>query len=295
MPLASVEERRVVGTLYLVGTPIGNLEDITFRAARVLGEVHLIAAEDTRHSGRLLKRYGITTRQVSFHGHSPERRLQMILDELETHDVALISDAGMPAVSDPGADLVRGALERGFPVEVIPGPSAITSAVAISGLVDAGFLFAGYPPRRKRERQVFLRNLPLSDYPVVLFESPHRLLSTLEDLRSVVPEVQVAVCRELTKLYEEVVRGSAGEVLQHFQEHAPRGEFVLVLGRVTAAADVAESDVEAIARRLLTEGFSASAAARELASLTDLPRSEAYSLLMKVMNEMGREDRESGH
>jgi 16S rRNA (cytidine1402-2'-O)-methyltransferase len=276
-----------VGTLYLVGTPIGNLEDITYRAVRVLGEVGLIAAEDTRHSGRLLKHYGIDTGLVSFHGHSPESRIEMLLRELEHRDVALITDAGTPAVSDPGASLVRAAVEHGFRVEVIPGPSAVTAAVAVSGLVDSSFIFAGYPPRRASDRREFFVRLGALGYPAVLFESPQRLFSSLRTLQETFPEVDLAVCRELTKLHEEVVRGTPTKVYQHFSETKPRGELVVVLGEASSLREVSEADHEQLARQLLAQNLSVSAAARELAKIGNIRRSDAYTVVMSVKKAIG--------
>lgn len=275
-----------MGTLYLVATPIGNLEDITYRAVRVLQEVDLIAAEDTRHSGRLLKQYGIETPLISFHGHSPESQMQRILKELERRDVALITDAGMPAVSDPGSQLVRAAVERNVRVEVIPGPSSVTAAVAASGLVDSGFLFAGYPPRRQGERARYFARLALASFPIVLFESPHRLRATLDDLRNAFPDASVAICRELTKLHETIVRGSIEDVHQHFQGETPRGEFVLVLAAVDSVQGTeSTTDAEVVARRLIEQGLSTSAAAREIAGVCGISRSDAYTLVMRIKDE----------
>lgn len=272
-----------MGTLYLVATPIGNLEDITYRAVRALREVDLVAAEDTRHTGRLLKHLEIDTRQLSFHGHSPESRIETLMEALGQGDVALVSDAGMPAVSDPGADLVRAAVERGYQVEVIPGPSAVTAAVALSGLVDSGFLFAGYPPRRRRERAAFLARLGLTGYPTVLFESPHRLPDTLRDLADAFPGVEIAVCRELTKLHESVVRGPVEDALRHFESERPRGEFVLVVAAPEAPDGELDSiDAETVARQLIAQGLPASAAAREVAGVCGLSRSDAYELVTRL-------------
>ena len=263
-----------MGVLYLVATPIGNLEDITLRALRILREVTLIAAEDTRHSGKLLKHYGVETPMLSYHEHSPPARLEAILTALETGDVALISDAGMPAISDPGAELLRAAVDKGFRVEVVPGPSAVTAAVALSGLVPAGFLFLGFPPRRSQERLVLFRSLARLPYPLVLYEAPHRLLATLADLETALGNRPVAVGRELTKLHEEVVRTTLAGAKERYANQSPRGEFALVVGPPESESTPLGPDAAAILlRERLRAGESLSAAARGVAKETGLPRS----------------------
>jgi 16S rRNA (cytidine1402-2'-O)-methyltransferase len=272
-----------MGTLFLIGTPIGNLEDMSFRAVRVLGEVALIAAEDTRHSGRLLKHFDIDTPMISFHGDSPPERIEEIIERLGKSDVALITDAGMPAISDPGAELVRAVADAGFDVVAIPGPSATTTAVALSGLVDSGFLFAGYPPRKSRDRVPFFTRVLGTGYPVVLFESPHRVVDCLADLASVYPELSIAICRELTKLHETVMRGPVHQVLAELGDPPPPGEYVLVLAASSnvAGEDVAE-DAASIARTLLAQGLSTSKVAREVARTCRINKSEAYELVLNL-------------
>ena len=196
-------------TLYVVGTPIGNLEDLSPRAARVLREVALVAAEDTRVTRRLLAHIGAHPRLVSFHEHNWRERLEQVLQALEEGDVALVSDAGMPGVSDPGRQLVAAAAARGIRVESVPGPSAVTTALAVSGLPADAFMFLGFLPRRRRERQEKLREAAASSLTLVLFEAPHRLRATLEDISAIFGDLPIAVCRELTKLHEEVFRGTA--------------------------------------------------------------------------------------
>jgi len=225
-----------MGTLYVVGTPIGNLEDLTLRAARVLGQVGLVAAEDTRVTRRLLNHLGIKVRMTSYHRHNWERRLPVLLAALESGDVALVTDAGMPGVSDPGGELVAQAAARGYPVDVAPGPSAVTTAVALSGLVqyqirsqiDAdSFFFMGFLPRKARDRKARLENAESLGAPLVIFEAPHRVKAALKDILSTLGNRDIAVCREMTKLYQEVFRGTVSGALDHFNE--PRGEFVLVV------------------------------------------------------------------
>ena len=214
-------------TLYIVGTPIGNLEDLTPRAARILAEVSLVAAEDTRVTRRLLSHLGIRPRTTSFHQHNWREKMDGVLAELAEGDVALVTDAGMPGISDPGSELVVAAAEAGFNVEVVPGPSAVTAALALSGFSGDAFLFLGFLPRRKIDRLAALREASMSAVPLVLFEAPHRLRATLADLDTVFGGRQLAVCRELTKLHEEVFRGAAAQALDHFA--LPRGEVVLVV------------------------------------------------------------------
>ena len=285
-----------LGTLYIVGTPIGNLEDLTPRAARILGEVSLVAAEDTRVSRRLLNHLGIRPRTTSFHQHNWRDKLGGVLAELAEGDVALVTDAGMPVVSDPGSELVAAAAQAGFKVEVVPGPSAVTAALALSGFSGDGFLFLGFLPRRKKDRQARLREASLSTVPLVLFEAPHRLRATLADLDAVMGDRPLAVCRELTKRHEEVFRGTAAQALEHFL--SPRGEVVVVVqGKQTeadrhpdeAAADDLAID-EDLRRRLLTlkqAEIKAKDAVAQVAETTGLAKNRVY----RVWVEMGREIR----
>lgn len=221
----------MVGTLYVVATPIGNLEDITLRALRVLQEVALIAAEDTRHTRKLLARYTIETPMLSFHKHSPPARLRELLQRLEAGEsIALVTDAGTPGISDPGAALVKAALESGIPVVPVPGPSAITAALSVSGFPAQRFRFEGFPPRKEGARTRFFEALQAEDAPIVLFESPYRLLKTLQTAHTVLGNRPVTVCREMTKQFEQIFHGTLGEAVAHYQQHAPRGEFVIIIG-----------------------------------------------------------------
>ncbi len=271
-----------MGTLYVVGTPIGNLEDITLRAARILAEVSLVAAEDTRVTRRLLNHLGLRTPLLSCHRHNWSQRLPELLAALEQGDVALVADAGMPAVSDPGAAVVQEAAARGFDVAVIPGPSAVTAALAVSGMSADSFLFLGFLPRRRRERQARLAEVADCRETLVIFEAPHRLQATLADLRQTLGNRQTAVCRELTKLHEEVRRGLVEDMQQQFA--TPRGEFVLV---VTGAGEKPEAaaDPEAV-RQLLQElredGAKARDAVKAVTATTGLSRQEVYRLWLET-------------
>ena len=220
-----------MGTLYVVGTPIGNLEDITLRAIRVLREVDLIAAEDTRVTRTLLKAHDIATPLVSFHEFSGPARVRQLVDRLASEDVALVSDAGMPGLSDPGFPLIRAAIESGVTVVPIPGPSAILTALVGSGLPMHAFAYHGFLPRKSGERKRFLASLADATITQVVFESPHRLVAALRDVVEVLgPDRPLAVGRELTKKFEELVRGPASEVLERFDRRPPRGEITLVIG-----------------------------------------------------------------
>ncbi|MSQ11312.1 MAG: 16S rRNA (cytidine(1402)-2'-O)-methyltransferase [Dehalococcoidia bacterium] len=279
-----------VGTLYLVGTPIGNLEDITLRALRVLREVGLIAAEDTRTTRKLLARYEIATPVTSYFTQNRRSKLPYLLQALAQKDVALVSEAGTPGVSDPGRELVAVAAENGFPVVSIPGPSAVTAAVAVSGFADArGFLFAGFLPSRAGERRralgLLARDVP-GGFSLVFLEAPHRLRVTLPDMRQALGDRRVVVCREMTKLHEEVFRGTLQEALAHF--HAPRGEFTLVVEGVaekgphdTAATGATEADARQLLARLREQGLSARDAVAQASTLTGMHRRDLYRLWLE--------------
>ncbi len=282
-----------MGTLYLVGTPIGNLEDITLRALRILKEVRLIAAEDTRQTRKLLGRYGIATPVVSFHAHSGPARLRQLLAALAEGDVALVSDAGMPGVSDPGAELVQAAARAGYPVVVVPGPSAVTAAAAVSGLVSDGFVFAGFLPRRQKERRERLAELADLPYPLIVFEAPHRLREMLRDALDVLGDRPVAVCRELTKHFEDVQRMTLSQAVAFYEQHEPRGEFVLVIAAHDGQSPPpSEESVRRLVADRLAAGEAPSVIARELARQTGLPRRELYRYAVTLRGEHEPAERE---
>ncbi|MEO8745654.1 MAG: 16S rRNA (cytidine(1402)-2'-O)-methyltransferase [Candidatus Dormiibacterota bacterium] len=214
--------------LYVVGTPVGNLEDVSARAVRILGEVGAIAAEDTRITARLLARHGIRKPLISYRAPVERRGLPRVMAELEQHDVALVSDAGTPTVSDPGQALVSAAWAAGHTVVPVPGPSAVTAALSIAGYGGPGFAFLGYLPRKPGEMRRLLATLDADLRPAVAFESPYRVKKSLAIIAEVMPERQVTVGRELTKLHEQVLRGTASEVLEALGDQA-RGEFTLVI------------------------------------------------------------------
>ncbi len=251
-------------TLYLVGTPIGNMEDITLRALRTLREVSLIAAEDTRTTGRLLQHHGIETPLVSFHEYSGEGRIAELVERLATGDVALVSDAGMPGLSDPGYRLVQAALEAGITVSPIPGPSAAVSALISSGLPTDSFLFLGFLPRQSKARRDALQEIATLPHTIVLYEAPHRLRALLEDIQAVLGERQLVVARELTKLYEEIWRGTPSAALEHFTEGAIRGEITLVIAGANPEELVWD---EAAVRRAMDEQLAQGLRRKEAAAI----------------------------
>ena len=221
-----------MGTLYLVGTPIGNLEDISPRALRVLGEVSLIASENPPRTQRLLARYDIHTpmmRYTDAYDRKKQERRQAVLSALAEGDVALVSEAGMPGLADPGYELLVEALDRGNPIVPIPGPTALTAALSVAGIECDRFVFLGFLPREAGPRRELLAAWASGPFALVAYEAPHRLLGTLAELDRLFGDRPMAAACELTKLYEEVRRGSPGEILAHFQAHAPRGEFTLVV------------------------------------------------------------------
>jgi len=269
-------------TLYVVATPIGNLEDITLRALRVLREVSLIAAEDTRTTRKLLSHYGIKARLTSYHEHNKKAKIPHILDALRHADVALVSEAGMPGVSDPGYDLVAAAAEAGVTVVAVPGPSAVVTALAVSGLPTRQFTYVGFLPRRRGERRRLLSTLATRPQTIVSLESPHRLLTTLADLLAVLDDRRIAVCRELTKLHEEVFRGRISEAIAHFQE--PRGEFTLVLEGAPQPAEAVTPPEAVLAalRQLRQQGIAPGQAVTQVAQQFGLPRRQVYRLWLQL-------------
>ncbi len=269
-----------VGTLYLVSTPIGNLEDISARALRILGEVQLIAAEDTRVTRKLLTHFDLHTRLVSYFEHNKLAKLDAILAALDAGDVALVSDAGTPALNDPGYELVRAALEAGHRVSPVPGPSSPIAALIASGLPTDSFLFLGYLPRTAAERKAALGKVADLPYTLIFLETPHRLLDSLRDLQGALGDRRLAVARELTKLHEEIWRGTIAEAIQHFSQ--PRGEFVLVLeGNRAETARWTEAELLGAIHKELERGETPSALAARLAESSGWRRREVYALTIK--------------
>ncbi len=230
-----------MGTLYLVATPIGNLEDISLRAVRVLREASLVAAEDTRQTHKLLERYEIhPPRLISYHEHNKISRLDDVLVALSAGDVALVSDAGTPGLNDPGYELVRAALAAGFEVSPVPGASAPLAALVASGLPTDGFVYLGYLPRRSSERRARLGEAASYPYTLIFLETPHRLLEALADIEAVLGDRPLVAARELTKLHEELLRGTVSSARAHFAQVEPRGEFTLVVGGAVSTEEIWE-------------------------------------------------------
>lgn len=269
------------GTLYVVATPIGNLEDLSPRALRVLGEVSLVAAEDTRVTRKLWARFDLHTPMTAYHSHSDPSRLQEILERLQRgDDVALVSDAGTPGVSDPGGLLIRAAIEAEVPVVPVPGPSAVLAALTGSGVDPTRFLFEGFLPRSRGDQRKVLEPLRALPHTLVFYEAPGRLAETLETLRAELGDRYCAVGRELTKKYEEFVRGPLSQVEAHFRAQEPRGECVVVVAGSSGGNALREEEsavtVEERLRELLAEGVSVRDAARMVAREKNLGRREVY-------------------
>lgn len=269
----------------MIATPIGNLEDITLRALRLLGSVRLIAAEDTRHTGRLLQHFKITTPQVAYHEHNKLARLDTILQALAEGDVALVSDAGTPAINDPGYELVVAAIAAGYAVVPVPGPAAPIAALIASGLPTDRWVFVGFLPSRGAARRAFLGEWAVLPATLICFEAPHRLRAALTDLLTVFGDRRMAAARELTKLHEEWIRGTISTVQTHFAAHNPRGEFTLVIDRgqaITTATVVDQGDWRITARQQLREladaGTSGPAAVKQIVKALGVPRNEVYAL-----------------
>jgi 16S rRNA (cytidine1402-2'-O)-methyltransferase len=271
-----------MGTLYVVGTPIGNLEDLSPRALRVLREVTLVAAEDTRKTGALFSRFDIHAPLTSYFEHNKLTKLEAILDALARGDVALVSEAGMPGLSDPGYELIRAAIQSGFPVVPIPGPVAAITALVASGLPTDSFTFLGFLPRKASERRRALQEVAAEQRTLVLYEAPHRLAECLADIESILGDRPIAVARELTKLHEEIYRGTVHGAREHFGDEV-RGEVTLVLGG--AAEESAKWDEERVRhalREALERGEDRKEAARQVAQLSGWPRREVYHLTFDI-------------
>jgi len=273
----------VSGILYLVGTPIGNFGDMTDRAREMLGTVDVVAAEDTRRTGRLLAHFGIEARMVSLFQGNEDRRTEELLKELRSdHDVAVVSDAGMPGLSDPGYQLVRASVDAGIEVRVVPGPSAVLSALVVSGLPTDRFVFEGFLPRRAGDRRMRLQSLVHDRRTVVLFESPHRLATLLRDVMDELGNRQVAIARELTKLHEEVIRGRTSDVLARLTDLELKGELVVVLEGSRRPEVVDQQELVGEARALVRAGMRKRDAASEVARKRGASANAIYESLVEA-------------
>jgi len=273
-----------MSNLYLVATPIGNLEDISLRALRILGEVKLIAAEDTRRTRHLLSAYGIKTPLTSYYEQNKKSKLPGLLKRLELEDIALVSEAGMPGISDPGYDFVLAAIERNIPVIAIPGASVLPTALAVSGLPADQFLYLGFLPRGKSDRRRLIESVATETRTVIAFEAPHRLLDSLSDLVEGLGDRSIAVCRELTKLHEEIFRGPISEAITHFSK--PRGEFTLVIAGYSGKRDnkkLTDFFVKEELHKLRSQGVTAKDAVAKLAIATRLPKKTIYKAWLELL------------
>ncbi len=266
--------------LYIVATPIGNLEDVTLRALGILREVKLIAAEDTRRTKQLLAAYDIETPLTSYHEHNKRSKLDYILNRLSEGDVALVSDAGMPGISDPGYELVVACIEGGIPVVPVPGPSVVITALAVSGLDTGKFVYLGFLPSKAGARQRLLKSVAGEAATIVVLESPHRLLPALNDMLAVLGDRKIAVCRELTKLHEEVFRGRISQATAHFTE--PRGEFTLVIEGKKEEKPRLTPAIKKQLQKMRRSGVAAKEAVASVSGETGVSKKELYRTWLKL-------------
>ncbi|MEO8893038.1 MAG: 16S rRNA (cytidine(1402)-2'-O)-methyltransferase [Coleofasciculaceae cyanobacterium] len=273
-----------MGTLYVVATPIGNLDDMTFRAVKILQSVDAIAAEDTRHTGKLLQHFQIKTPQISYHEHNRSQRLPELLEQLSAGTIALVTDAGIPGISDPGYELVKACIDAGIQVVPIPGASASLTALSAAGLPTDRFVFEGFLPASGKERQQRLESLPSEARTLIFYESPHRLRVSLRDLAAALGnDRQIVVARELTKLYEEFWRGTIEQAIAHYTQTEPRGEFTLVVaGAQLEMPTLSEDALKAELQQIMAQGVSRSQASRQLAQLTKVSRRQLYQLALAL-------------
>jgi 16S rRNA (cytidine1402-2'-O)-methyltransferase len=274
-----------MATLYLVATPIGNLEDMTFRAVRILQTVDLIAAEDTRHTGKLLHHFQIKTPQLSYHEHNRQQRIPELLSQLtQGKAIALVTDAGMPLISDPGYELVKACVEQGISVVPIPGANAAITALSAAGLATDKFVFEGFLPAKSKERRTHLETLQSEPRTIIFYESPHRLRDTLQDLGTILGKTrEIVLARELTKMHEEFWRGTIKDAIAHYTNREPQGEFTLVVaGAILETPQLSEAAIKAELQNLLKQGLSRSDASRQLSQQTLLPRRQIYQLALTI-------------
>lgn len=275
------------GTLYVVATPIGNLEDITLRAIRILKEVDLIAAEDTRHTRKLLTHYGISTSTFSYYKEKEQQRSAVLIQKLlEGKNIALVSDAGTPGISDPGSILVQLAVTSRIRVEPIPGPSALSAALSIAGQADNSFIFLGFAPSRKKQRRDLLKTLSRESRSLVFFEAPHRLQAFLQDCYEVLGDRHIFWCRELTKIHEELTRTSLSIVISEISNKKIKGESVIILGGKPSSPAPSQKEIEQLLlQHKLAGKLSLKDAVKTITAESKLSRSSVYALALKIWNE----------
>lgn len=270
------------GKLYVVGTPIGNLEDFSPRAKRILGEVDFIAAEDTRVTIKLLNHLGISKPMVAYFEHNKKERGNTVIERILSGEVcAIVTDAGMPAISDPGEDLIRECHEKGIEVESVPGPTAFATALAISGMPSGRFCFEGFLSVNKPSRKKHLEEVKNERRTMIFYEAPHKLIRTLADMYAVFGERKIAIVREITKIHETVMRLSLSEAIEFYKNQEPRGEYVLIIeGAKEETVLYSLEDAVALAKQLMNDGLSSSAAAKEAAGVTGIKKSEIYKTML---------------
>jgi 16S rRNA (cytidine1402-2'-O)-methyltransferase len=269
-----------VPVLYIVATPIGNLEDISVRALRILGQVKLIAAEDTRTTRHLLEKYEIKTKLTSYYEHSNRKKIDYLIQTLKENDVAVVSEAGMPGISDAGYELITEAINNNIQVVVVPGASAVVTALVASGFPSDQFIYTGFLPRTRGARQQFLKTIADEKRTIVAFEAPHRLLKSLEDINIILGDRNLAICRELTKKYEEVFRGTVSQSIQHFSQ--PRGEFTIVIEGQKSSVKHIDESIREMMIELRGGGLTAQEAIKLLVEKTGVSRKELYSLWISI-------------
>ncbi len=271
------------GKLFVVGTPIGNLGDITYRAVETLKSVDFICAEDTRVTVKLLNHFDIKKHLVSYHEHSVKQVSEEIVERmLSGESCAVVSDAGMPCISDPGEDLVRRCIENDIPIEVVPGPTAMASAMAISGISPSRFAFEGFLSVTKKQRYSHLAEAAKDTHTLIFYEAPHKLTATLSDMLEYFGDRKISICRELTKIHEEVIRTTISGALEYYSDKNPKGEFVLVVegaGSEKPAEELSIEDAAEQARRLISEGMKPADACKEAAKSTGFRKSDIYSII----------------
>ena len=274
------------GTLYVVATPIGNLEDITLRALRTLKEVDLIAAEDTRHTRKLLTHFGISTPLLSYYKEKEQERTAVIINKLqEGQNVALVSDAGTPGISDPGSILVQNAVAENIRIEPIPGPSSLTAALSVAGIHDNTFVFIGFGPSRKKQRQDLLLSLSQEKKHMVFFEAPHRLQSFLQDCFTILGDRKLLWCRELTKMHEELTRDNIGSILSSLEDKKTKGESVLIISGAEDEPEISETKIKELLMAYEKSGkLSLKDAVQMITKAHNLSRSVVYRLALKIWN-----------
>ena len=270
------------GKLYICPTPIGNLEDITLRTLRILKEVDIIACEDTRHSLRLLNHYEIKKPLTSYHEHNiKEKGPELIKKIIDGKNIAVISDAGMPGISDPGAHLIKLAIEEDILIEVLPGPSASITALVVSGLNTDKFVFEGFLPSKKRDRIKALENISKEKRTIIFYESPHRIINFLDDILSTLGNREIAVCREITKLHEEIFRGNVSAALKRFTDGDIKGEFVIILEGNTEI-ELIEVNIEEELIRHIDKGMSKKEAVKLVSEENEIPKNIVYAESLKI-------------